>query len=431
MKIYKITIEDIIDNPKFGLQAMSLVNDPAVEREFLKFNKEINPLMRFAKDEDKRIITGVALLADTPIFRWDKERGEYYVVFEKDTIRSLVEKYSRDGLFNMVNLQHDERTYTTKDCTLIESYIVDKERGICPQEFSDVPNGSWIVSYKVNNIELWRAIKEDGNINGFSVEVMANIMPMVNTTELEKPIGVPENFENDITPTGRYILSMLGKAERMNFDVTKREVRDAMNKKMQLILKVGDKDILCQIKDMGIKDGDSIINAYIPDDDVWKVIKIDDIRKLTITEDKLAPFNYDAPGFKEIQDDNTNIVTESISASRENIIKAAQERLPVMIKYNDESEEHNPATGYRQVEIVCYGYSLAGNEIFRAYQHFGDTSSDTPAWKLFLTKRCLEFRIMTEAQKFGMPPSSYHIDDVDIPDIIYQIPEGQSIFPQV
>lgn len=159
-----------MDDELTGLTAVSLVECPAVQRDFLLFDKQE---MLFRADDDKQIISGIALLADTPIYRRNQYE-EFYVVFEKDTIRALVEKYSKNGMLNSVNLQHNPDAFTDK-VYLIESMIIDKERGICPTEFSDCPDGSWYVSYYVDDQTLWNDIKNGDWFKGFSVEVAANL----------------------------------------------------------------------------------------------------------------------------------------------------------------------------------------------------------------------------------------------------------------
>ena len=169
-----------MDDITTGLTAVSLVDCPAVERDFLLFDKQE---MLFKADEDKQIISGIALLADTPIYRRN-QNGEFYVVFEKDTIRQLVEKYSKQGLFNSVKLMHQSDSFVN-NVYLIESLIIDKERGICPTEFKDCPDGSWYVSYYVDNKELWNEIKNGEWFNGFSVEITANLEMNKNTNKNE------------------------------------------------------------------------------------------------------------------------------------------------------------------------------------------------------------------------------------------------------
>ena len=133
-----------IDNDEnLGLQAISLVDKPAIEQDFLLFKDEH---ICFAKDESKHIISGPALIAEMPIYRRNASGEEYYVIFNKETIAKLVERYSKNGLFNIVNLQHDHNLWI-ENAVLVESYFVDKERGIAPKEYGNLSDGSWVVSF--------------------------------------------------------------------------------------------------------------------------------------------------------------------------------------------------------------------------------------------------------------------------------------------
>lgn len=168
MRYFYINIDE---DENLGLQAVSIVDKPAIETDFLKFKDQ---KMIFAKDESKHILTGPALIADMPIYRRNFVTGEeYYVVFSKETIAKLVERYSKNNMLNSVNLQHDSDSFTT-GATLVESYFVDKSRGIAPKEF-DIADGSWICSFKITDEALWDQIVNTDEFNGFSVEVIANL----------------------------------------------------------------------------------------------------------------------------------------------------------------------------------------------------------------------------------------------------------------
>lgn len=161
-KIFKIKV----DESDCFMDAISLVDFPAVEVNWLKFSEDIT-YQKF--DKEKHIITGVVCLADTPIYRYNEKYGEYYVVFEKETILKMVEKYSSMGLFNSVNIQHDDTKFVD-NVVLLESFIIDYERGINPpKEFKNIPDGSWLCSFKVNNDDLWQDITE-GKLKGFSLQ---------------------------------------------------------------------------------------------------------------------------------------------------------------------------------------------------------------------------------------------------------------------
>lgn len=165
MKVFWIKIDE-----NTGVDCISLVQSPAVEKDFLCFNKEDKPInLKF--DNSKHIITGVVCLADTPIYRYNEKYGEYYVVFSKETIEKMVQKFAKDDLFKSVNLQHDDNSFV-EGVYMVESYITNKERGINPVEFSDIPDGSWIASYKVENELLWNEIVNGNKLNGFSLQGM-------------------------------------------------------------------------------------------------------------------------------------------------------------------------------------------------------------------------------------------------------------------
>ena len=170
----KIFYIDINEDDNTGLDAISLVSTPAVEIDFLCFEKDGSKEISFSANEDKHIISGIALRADFPIYRRNGDY-EYYVVFTKEIIRKIVNKYAKNGLFNSVNLQHNDHNFTNK-AIMIESYIIDKERGICPIEFSDIEDGSWYVSFHIEDEMLWNEVKDGKILNGFSVQGLFNLI---------------------------------------------------------------------------------------------------------------------------------------------------------------------------------------------------------------------------------------------------------------
>lgn len=161
----KLPVYNIVLGDADGIQKMSLVDMPAVESDFLAFAKE-NQQLLFSADEEQHIVLGCALRADYPIYRYNECLGEYYVVFTKETIKQLYEKFMIEGRVGDVNLNHDQ---DTQGAHLIQSFIKDTDKGINPKGFEDVKDGSWFCAYKIQDDALWRQIK-DGKYNGFSVE---------------------------------------------------------------------------------------------------------------------------------------------------------------------------------------------------------------------------------------------------------------------
>ena len=164
LPVYKLDINEW--DEETGLDFVSLVETPAIQKDFLAF-AEI--AQRFEiKDEEKRIVTGAAMIADLPIYRRDDVRGEYYVVFDKESIFKIAKKWARGNKYDAVNAHHN--TPIADGVSLFESYIIDRERGVMPPKgFEEVADGSWFVSYLIDNDEVWAKVKS-GEFKGFSVE---------------------------------------------------------------------------------------------------------------------------------------------------------------------------------------------------------------------------------------------------------------------
>ena len=165
LPIYELMIsEDMNDDAEVNFVA--LVDRPAVQRNWNAFKDKVNFQII---SEDKQIISGLLMLADTPIFRSDATNGDYYVTFSKETIFKIAQRYFKKGYQANVNLMHDA-SMQVEGVTMFESFISDTSRGISPMKgFEDSPDGSWFGSFKVDNEAVWQMIK-DGKVMGFSVE---------------------------------------------------------------------------------------------------------------------------------------------------------------------------------------------------------------------------------------------------------------------
>jgi hypothetical protein len=180
LPLYMLEISDDLSDDA-EVQFVSLVDRPAIQKNWNAFKNE----QKFQIiSEDKHIISGCAMLADTPIFRSDATFGDYYVAFSKDTIVKIVQKYFKKGYQNNVNLMHDPNQIES-GVTMFESFISDKSRGIAPMKgFEDAPDGSWFVSMLVENDAVWEQVKQ-GMINGFSIEGVFNYTPKVSNEEVK------------------------------------------------------------------------------------------------------------------------------------------------------------------------------------------------------------------------------------------------------
>lgn len=165
LPIYELMInEDMQDDAEVSF--IALVDKPAIQKNWNAFKENVKFQI---VSEDKRIISGPVMLADSPIYRNDATNGEYYVVFSKDTIFKIAQKFFKKGYQANVNLMHDANQQV-EGVTMFESFISDVDRGILPMKgFEDAPDGSWFGSFKVEDDAVWQMIKE-GKFKGFSVE---------------------------------------------------------------------------------------------------------------------------------------------------------------------------------------------------------------------------------------------------------------------
>ena len=151
-----------------GIMKISLVEEPAVMVDFITLSKQEELKLYSVENEEQKMILGVIMVADTPIYRISPSGDEYYVQFSKDMIKSMAEKFISDGNANKINLQHTEGT-DVDTVNMVEFYIKDADNGINPKGFESVPNGSLFAKYKVNDESLWSEIKK-GTFKGFSLE---------------------------------------------------------------------------------------------------------------------------------------------------------------------------------------------------------------------------------------------------------------------
>ncbi len=169
LPIYQLEISDDL-NDGAEVDFVALVDRPAIERNFLKFKEARS---NFAiQSEERRIVSGALMLADTPIYRNDTN-GEYYVTFTPGTIEKIAQKFFKKGYQSNVNLMHDGNQ-EVEGVTMFESWIKDSSRGVAPMKgFEDAPEGSWFGSFKVENEDVWTRVKS-GEFKGFSVEGVFN-----------------------------------------------------------------------------------------------------------------------------------------------------------------------------------------------------------------------------------------------------------------
>ena len=163
MKIIELILDE--DSKMSGIDAISIVESPAIESNFIALN---NHQVKFATvDTEKRILMGPALIPNKPIYR-NQDGEEFYVYFSKATIEKAMQMYLKKGNQGNATLEHDGKL---NGLTLVESWIkVDAEKDKSAAYGMEDPVGTWYVSMKVDNEEIWNEYVKSGKVKGFSIE---------------------------------------------------------------------------------------------------------------------------------------------------------------------------------------------------------------------------------------------------------------------
>ena len=163
MKIVELILDEMEE--LMGIQAISIVENPAIEENFVALKSQE---VQFAKqDEEKRILLGAALIPNKPIYRQNGEE-EFYVYFTKETIRKASELFFQNSNQNESTLEHE---VALNGMSVVESWIVEDEDKDKSRVYGlDMPVGTWMVSMKVNNDDIWENYVKTKKVLGFSIE---------------------------------------------------------------------------------------------------------------------------------------------------------------------------------------------------------------------------------------------------------------------
>lgn len=189
LPLFRAEIESDLE----GVLCVSLVDCPAVEINFVAFDAKL-PNQRFSvANEEKRLIRGVLMRANYPIYRNDPSMGEYYIVFSAQVIRKIIEKYLLEQRSSNVNLMHLANS-NVEGVDLVQIFFKDTASGLSPVGFEEVEDGSAFGEYHVKNDEVWYAIK-NGTFRGFSIEGLFSFKPVEKHLN-QKDMNIKEKFRN-------------------------------------------------------------------------------------------------------------------------------------------------------------------------------------------------------------------------------------------
>ena len=154
----------IDEEDAIGIEAISVVESPAIEEDFIALKNQEFKLAEV--DKEKRILMGAALIPNKPIYRRNQD-NEYYIYFSQATVRKASELFFINGNQNNSTLEHQ---VPLTGLSVVESWIVESEKDKTRHYDMEVPVGTWMVSMKVLNDDVWNDYVKTGKVKGFSIE---------------------------------------------------------------------------------------------------------------------------------------------------------------------------------------------------------------------------------------------------------------------
>lgn len=163
MKLYELTIEDNQDE----IFAISLVENPAIESDFVYFKNEKTEIRFATIDNDQHMLIGPILIPDKKIIRVEADGQPYEVFFTKETVKKLAQNYLAKKYNDQATLEHDSKI---KGVTLVESWVKDGQFDKSSNYGLNLPKGTWIGMFKIDDSKIWNDYVKTGKVKGFSIE---------------------------------------------------------------------------------------------------------------------------------------------------------------------------------------------------------------------------------------------------------------------
>jgi hypothetical protein len=212
--LYELRIEDDTDE----VFAISLVESPAIESDFVYFDKEI---VQFAKvDTEQKMLLGPILIPDKKILRVDGEGKPYHVFFTKDTVKKLAQNYLMKKYTDKATIEHDK---TVKGVLLVESWVKDGKLDKSNNYGLNLPEGTWVGMFKITDDKIWNDYVKTGKVQGFSIEgLFTHALVHASKIDLEKDISdLTEDEANVLLSQIRALIKKdkrFGKGQRIEME---------------------------------------------------------------------------------------------------------------------------------------------------------------------------------------------------------------------
>ena len=201
MKCYRVTGGDLF--------AVSLVEDPAIESNFIALSKQKSSIKL---ENEKRLLIGAALVPNKPIYR-NVNGNEFYISFDETTIEKLAQDFLANDYQHNITVDHQEEA---NDIVIVESWIKTSENDKSVSYGLNEPIGTWFIGMKVNNDEIWQRIK-DGFYKGFSIEAVVGLDELINNNNLQ--LAMDKEFIDKLREIIYEAIGKSPKAEEIVADV--------------------------------------------------------------------------------------------------------------------------------------------------------------------------------------------------------------------
>jgi hypothetical protein len=202
--LYELRIEDDTDE----VFAISLVESPAIESDFVYFDKEV---IQFAKiDNEQRMLLGPILIPDKKILRVDGEGNPYHVFFSKETVKKLAQNYLMKKYTDKATLEHDAKI---KNVNLVESWVKDGKLDKSNNYGLNLPEGTWVGMFKITDDTIWNDYVKTGKVKGFSVEALLE-HKLVKASIIDLDKDIEQLSENEVEVLLSQIKAIIRKDKR-------------------------------------------------------------------------------------------------------------------------------------------------------------------------------------------------------------------------
>lgn len=200
--VYNCIIDEVDDTT--GIYAISFVDMPANEVDFVALNKQSPQATKLSRDNQKQVLTGAILQPDQLIYRYSPAEGEYYIRFSAHEIEKIAQKMMKTGVA-LHNTTHQHQS-PLKGNYLTELWIVedpqkDKSKAL---GFNNLPKGTLMCSYKVEDQKYWQQEVMTGNVKGFSLEGF-----FTQTVNLSRVNKTPKNNKMQMNKQKKTLLNKL------------------------------------------------------------------------------------------------------------------------------------------------------------------------------------------------------------------------------